>query len=53
MPTPTLPPATKAQRLFREAVAFIREEYSDDADILYPQLVLAYVTARMAGSAAD
>jgi hypothetical protein len=51
-PTPN-PTATRAQRLFREAVAFIREEYGDDADVRYPEFVLAYVTARVAGSCAD
>jgi hypothetical protein len=51
-PTPA-PTAARAERLFREAVAFIRKEYGDDADIRYPEFVLAYVTARGAGSASE
>jgi hypothetical protein len=51
-PTPA-PTAARAERLFREAVAFVREEYGDEADIRYPEFVLAYVTARVAGGGAD
>jgi hypothetical protein len=35
-----------AQEIFRDAVAFIRDEYGDDAELKYPALVHAYIAAR-------